>query len=80
LQFADFAGADFLAVLINDLGVIAGHGLARSAVAHVAGAVADKDVQHFGRTDAVEDVGADDFLPALAEIGRQRFARRDAPA
>ena len=58
--------------------VVAGHGLAGGAVAHVAVAVREEDVEHLGRADAVEDVGADALAPALADVPRQRLARRGA--
>jgi hypothetical protein len=37
-------------------------------------------VQHLGGTDAVEDLDAEQFRPALADVRRQRLARRSADA
>ncbi len=77
-QLADFADAELASLLIDDLCVIAGHRLAGRAEADLAGPVADENVQHLGRADAVQDVGSDDLAPALTEIGRQRLAGGDA--
>ena len=60
--------------------VVARHRLARRAVAHVARAVREEDVQHLRRADAVEDVGAEALPPPLADVLGQRLARRDADA
>ena len=38
------------------------------------GAIADEDVQHLGRADAVENVDADRLAPPLAHVRRQCFA------
>src|SRR5262245_63984615 len=79
-QLADLALAQLAAVLVHDLGVVAGHRLAGRAITHVAGTVAEERLQHLGRADAVENVDADLGAPPLAELGRQRFAGRRAYA
>src|SRR5207245_11439175 len=79
-EVADFAACDRPALLVDDLERVAGDRLAGRAVAHRAGPVAEKDVQHLGRTDAVEDVDADPRRPAPADFLRQRLAGPDATA
>src|SRR5258706_15141017 len=80
VEIADLAGLDRVAVLVGDLDLVAGHRLAAGAVAHVVRPVGDEDVEHLGRADAVEDVGAEAFAPAPAEIGGRRPAAPPAPA
>ena len=47
---------------------------------HLARPVAEKDVQHLGRADAVEDVDPDPSRPAPADLLRQRLSGRNATA
>ena len=77
-QFADFAGTELAPVFVDDLCLIAWHRFAGGAEADLAGPVADENVQHLGRADAVQDFGSHHLAPALAEIGRQRLAGGDA--
>src|SRR5438128_2518536 len=42
--------------------------------------VRQQDMQHLGRAQAVEDLQARVFEPAAADVGRQRFSGRYAPA
>ena len=48
LQFTNLAVRAFRAVVANDAQVVARHGFARGAITHLARAVAEEDVQHFG--------------------------------
>src|SRR5262249_53252108 len=75
-----FAVAHRLAQVVQEFPVVAGAGLSRSAVAHVAVAVRDEDVEHLGRADAVEDVAAEPRAPFLADVLGERLAGRDARA
>ena len=59
---------------------IAGHGNARCAVDDVAGPVRQEDVQQLCRAHAIQDIDAENLLPALADILWQRLASRDATA
>ncbi len=80
LQFAEFAGLDRGAVVADEADIIARHRLAGGAVAHVAAAVRQENVQHLGRAEPVEDVDAVTPTPAPRHIGRQRFPGRYAGA
>ena len=77
-KFADLPFAEFAAVLVEDARRVARHRLAGRAVAQVARPIAEKDMQHLGRPDAIEDLDSDDVAPALADVGRQRLAGRHA--
>ena len=79
-QLAHLAPLHRQAVIVDELDVVARHRLAGGAVPHVAGAVRQEDVQHLGRADAVENVDAVAFDPALADVLRQRLAGRHAAA
>ena len=59
---------------------VAGHRAPRAAVAHLARTVGQEDVQHLGGADAVQDLAAECFGPAFADLGRQGFARAGAHA
>ena len=74
-QFADLAVRQDHAVVANDLRLVARHGRARRAVADFSRSIGKEDVQHLGRADAVDDLGADDLLPAVPNFFRQRLAR-----
>src|SRR6185436_811444 len=77
LQLAQLAGlGDDVAVVVDEPDLVARTGLAGGAIADFARLVGDENVQHLGRADAVQDFGAGALGPALAEVGRQRFARR----
>src|SRR5207248_11385398 len=67
-QFADLARAELATVLPDDLCIIARHRLAGRSVADLARAIAQANVQHLGRADAVQDVDADDLAPALGNV------------
>ena len=69
-KLADFPGSDRSAIIVQQLCVIAGHRRARGAVANLARPVGDKNVQHLGRADAVNDFNADLLLPAFANFFR----------
>src|SRR5690606_33170489 len=79
-QFADFARRHVFPVLADDAQVVTRHGAAGGAVADVARTVGQEDVQHLGRADAVQNVDAEQRLPALADFLRQGFAGRNAGA
>ena len=72
--------AEHLAVVAAQLEVVARHRPPGRAVRDVARAVAEEDVQHLRRADAVEDLGAGALLPALADVLRQRLAGRGRDA
>ena len=79
LQLAHFTFArDHVAVVVHEADVVARHRLAGRAVFHVAGIVGKKDVEHFGRADAVEHVEPITLLPASANVGRQGLTRGHA--
>src|SRR6202022_851689 len=77
-ELSDLACRQLVTVLIDDLDVIARHRLAGRSIADIAGTVAQKRLQHLGRAETVENVHAHDRAPALAKVGGQRLARRDA--
>src|SRR5215471_2185627 len=72
-----FAIGELALVLVDDLHVVPRHRLAGRSVADVAGPVAQKGLQHFGRAEPIENVDADDRAPAFAEMGGQRLAGRN---
>ena len=74
------APGDDLAIVVDQAKVVAGDRPAAGAVFHVARTIAEVDVQHFGRADAVENVDAITLAPASADVRRQRLAGRDAAA
>src|SRR5215470_3875192 len=76
-ELADIAIRELAPVLVDDLHVVSRHRLAGRSVADVAGPVAQKRLQHFGRAEPVENVDADDRAPAFAEMGGQRLASRN---
>src|SRR5215472_14031141 len=76
-ELADLAISELAPVLVDDLHVVSRHRLAGRSVADVAGPVAQKGLQHFGRAESVENVDADDRAPAFAEMGGQRLASRN---
>lgn len=79
LELAELARlGDDVALVIEEAHLVAGNRLAGRAVAHLAGAIGEEDVQHFGRADAVQDLDPGALGPALAEIGGKRFAGRGA--
>ncbi len=69
-----------LAVLVDDLDLIARHRLAAGAWLVVVEPVADEDVQALGRADAVQDHRARLLLPAAKDVRGQGFGRRDTGA
>ena len=79
-QVADFAIGHRLAVLAAQFDFVAGHGLAGAAVADVVGSVGQKDVQHLGRAEPIDDVRTKVRLEALRDLRRKRLARRRAHA
>ena len=79
-QFAHLALLHRLAVVVDQLDLVAGTGFAGGAVFHVARPVGQEDVQHLGRADAVENVALVFFPEAPADFLRQRLAGGDAAA
>ena len=66
-----FVVAEIPALVIDDPKFITGNGNAARA-RHVAlGGVGQEDVQHLGRTDAVEDRDAETFLEPGERLGRK---------
>ncbi len=80
LQLADLALFCRASFIIDEPNLIPGNGLAGGAVAHVAGPIRQKDMQHLGRSYPVEDIDAETLGPASSDIERQRFAGRGAYA
>src|SRR5690606_15180609 len=66
VEVADGAARHRLAVFVAQLDFVAGNRLARGAVAQVVFAVGEKDVQHFGRSDTVENATAELLREAVA--------------
>src|SRR5438876_2943582 len=66
------------AFVIEDLQLVARHGLAAGAGLHVVEAVGAVDVQHLSRADSVEDGEAECILPAAPDLGGQRLGGGDA--
>src|SRR5262249_22948346 len=79
-ELADFAARRFLEILADDLGLVAVHRLSGRARRGVAEPVGNKNVQHLGRTDAVENRLASFCSPFLEYRPRQGFAGRDSNA
>src|SRR6516165_9385992 len=79
-EVADFAARYRPALLVDDSERVTGDRLAGRAVAHLARPVAEKNVQHLGRANAVENVDSEPCRPAPADFMRQGFAGRDAAA
>src|SRR5580658_8335885 len=52
---ADLAARFFFHVVVNDLGLVAADRLARRGGSRIVEPVGNKNVEHFGRADAVED-------------------------
>src|SRR5262249_31537697 len=77
-ELANFAGVKHAAVFADNLCVMAAHGTSGCAVVNLAGPVAQKDVKHLGRADAVKDIDPHLGAPLLADVRRQRFAGRYA--
>src|SRR6516165_9177663 len=67
-QIAYFTPDHLPARLVDDLERVAGDRLAGGAVAQLARPVAEKNVQHLGRADAVENVDAKPRRPAPADF------------
>src|SRR5262249_48493124 len=76
-ELADLAIGELAPVLVDDLHVVPLHRLAGRSVADVAGPVAQKGLQHFGRAEPTPNVDAYDRAPAFAEMGGQRLAGRN---
>ena len=70
LQFADLASGDVVVMFVHETDPVTRYGLAGAAVANPARAVGNENVQHLGRTDAVEDFHAELFRPAAAQVRR----------
>ncbi|MCY1293744.1 hypothetical protein D9M70_430120 [compost metagenome] len=80
VEVADLARRRGLATFVQQFQFVAGHGLARGAVAHLAGPVRQEDMQHFRGADAIQDVAAEMRQETLADIARQCLAGRGAHA
>src|SRR6516225_674216 len=79
-ELADLALRHGSAVIVEQVRLVAGHRSAGRAVSHPSRAVGDKDVQHLGRADAVNDLATDFCLPAVADLLGQCLASRGAQA
>ena len=79
-KLSDGAVGQLVHVVVDDLRLIAGHGIAGGSRHGIADAVADEDVQQFRAADAVEDRFAGLFGPALEHRRRQRLASGDGKA
>src|SRR5262249_54854129 len=69
-----------LSIGADDLGLVTGHDLAQTALAHVAEAIRNVNVKHLRRPNAVQDLNAERIFPSAVKLRRQRFAGRDADA
>jgi len=63
------------ALLIEQANLVSRHRLAGSAVANRSGAVRQKNMQHLGRADAIENFDAGAFAEARPDLFRQSLAR-----
>ena len=79
-QLAGRAGGDRRALLVDDLRVVAGNQLPARASARLSQPIRDEDVQHFSRSDAIEDLDAESLSKPSVHNRRQRFAGRDRRA
>ena len=66
--------------VVGDVGLVAGHELARAARLRAAGPVGDVDVVRLGGADPVEHLDAEGLQPAVVQLLRQRLARGRAQA
>src|SRR6267378_8135123 len=69
-----------MALLIEDLELVAGDRLAAGARPEIVETVGAVDVQHLGRTDAIEDCQAESVLPATPYLGRECLGGGNAVA
>src|SRR5207247_4131745 len=77
LQLAQFARpSDHVALVVDQPHLVSRHRLAGAAIPYFARTVGEKDMQHLGRADAVQNLDAGALGPALADVGRQRLASR----
>src|SRR5205814_2499040 len=77
-QVAGVARRELVPLVVDDPRAVAGHDRAARAATRAARPVADEDVKHFRRADAVDDLGSEALLPALEERFREGLACRDA--
>src|SRR5262249_45547374 len=69
LQLAHLARLiDRPAVVVDKTDVVARHRVAARSIFDLTGPIAEKDVQHFGRAETVENVDAVTFAPAPADL------------
>src|SRR5665213_2842226 len=72
-QRSHIALRDEIAVVIGELGLIAGHKLTQAPGSNVSQTVTDINVETFCAADAVDDRYAERAVPAIMQIERQRF-------
>src|SRR5207253_34239 len=78
VQVAGITRRDRLALVVEDLQFVSRHRLAARARLDLVEPVRAVDVQHLGRTDAIQDGQPEDVLPAPPDFGRQRLRGGDA--
>src|SRR5271154_4269624 len=78
LQLADFAARNFDAGIVDDARFVSGNGKTGGAVAHRAGTVGNKNVQHFRGADAVDDFDAGAIFPGAGNFFGKGFAGGNA--
>ena len=69
LRFAGFAVRHRTVVFIDDARLIARDRLAGGAITDIVWIVADKNMQHFGGADTIQDVDTDQGARTLGELG-----------
>ena len=79
-QISNFAGSDFLAVLVDDFCFIAGNELAAGARARFARTISDDHLQGFGGAEGIENFHAESLFEAFEERSGERFTGGDGVA
>src|SRR5260370_23351292 len=80
IKVAGLARLHRIALVIEDLELVARDWFAARPWAHVIDSVGAVDVEHLRRADAVEDRQPIRVLPSPPNLSGQRFGRRDAVA
>src|SRR5260370_3614023 len=77
-EFANLSIGHVGAGFVDEPHLVARHRTPRRAVFDIARPLREKNMQEFGRADAVENIDAEARLPAVADRLRQRLARGGA--